>query len=523
MTRNADFIIPRRREPSPTYLCGDVAVLGHRTAALESRDDFGTFREYFDPAFMWNWWTDELADYLQAFYEDMVAGKRPKLAIMAPPQHGKSRAIQDFVIWCLGNNPDLNVIYGSYSNELGERTNAYCRRAFSDHERYHNVFPHIRIGVPGYKTTHTHIEIPGFRGSFRNVTVEGGVTGFGLNLGIVDDPVKGRSEANSKLVRDKTWMWFTDEFYIRCAADSGLLLIMTRWHVDDLLGRALELFPDLKVLRYPAVAAYTLDRESRRRIRNWQDERQEGEALFPCGNVWDQARQAYRFEMWKPLDLLAERKKVLTDASWESLYQQRPFISGGGVIPIEKLTTIPNFGRDMVRKSIRYWDKGGSTGEDSPYTAGVLMHQLKDGRYLIEHIERGRWPIVERNAKIRMLADLDSRNYSTLEIWIEQEPGSGGKESAERTIQQLAGYRVFADKVGKAAGNKEVRAEPLVAQIQGGNVYLNAGPWNYAFVEECEPWPHSKYKDQVDAAAGAFNKLTDPMGNYNTNWAEWAL
>ena len=87
---------------------------------------------------------------------------------------------------------------------------------------------------------------------------------------------------------------------------------------------------------------------------------------------------------------------------------------------------------------------------------------------------------------------------------MEQEPGSGGKESAEATIRNLAGYKVFADKV---TGSKEVRAEPFAAQVQGGNVYLVAGGWQTDLLDELESFPSAKYRDQVDACTGAFNRL----------------
>jgi hypothetical protein len=84
------------------------------------------------------------------------------------------------------------------------------------------------------------IEYPHHAGSFRNTTIAGGVTGFALDLGVIDDYVKDRNEASSKGARDKTWNWFTDVFMLRFSATSGLLILCTRWHVDDLLGRYLQ-------------------------------------------------------------------------------------------------------------------------------------------------------------------------------------------------------------------------------------------------------------------------------------------
>ena len=100
---------------------------------------------------------------------------------------------------------------------------------------------------------------------------------------------------------------------------------------------------------------------------------------------------------------------------------------------------------------------------------------LKDKRFVIEHVVRGRWSALEREQQIKAWAERDRELIKgSYEIGVEQEPGSAGKESAENTIRNLAGYKVFADKV---TGSKEVRAEPFAAQVQGGNVWLIAGPW----------------------------------------------
>ena len=113
---------------------------------------------------------------------------------------------------------------------------------------------------------------------------------------------------------------------------------------------------------------------------------------------------------------------------------------------------------------------------------------------------------MEREEKIKFWAQHDSTKLKpgAYEVGVEQEPGSGGKESAEATIRNLAGYKVFADKV---TGSKEVRAEPLAAQVQGGNVHLIAGLWQIDLLDEMESFRSGKYRDQVDACSGAFNRL----------------
>ena len=271
----------------------------------------------------------------------------------------------------------------------------------------------------------------------------------------------------------------------------GLVAHNTRWHVDDLVGRFTERFPgEVRMLRYKAIAEED------------EEHRQKGIALFP--------------EL-KPFDFLMERKSVLTQAGWSSEYQQSPIVIGGGQIPVEKLKVRPQaLDRRDIRASVRFVDKAGTEGGDGAYTAMVLMHAMKDKTYVIEHIARGRWGALEREQRIKELAQNDKATCKSYEVGVEQEPGSGGKESAESTVRNLAGFRAYADKV---TGSKDTRAEPFAAQVQNGNVSLIAGTWVLQFLDECEFWPFGKYRDQVDACSGAFNRLT--LTNTMPDYKSW--
>lgn len=473
-------------KPKKTLDAHDIDLL-IEVAVAKARESFAAFRRFMHPEILWGWWIQELAEELQRFWEDLTAGRRPKLALMAPPQHGKSLAVTDFFAWAAGKNPECKALFASYDSELGIRTNFGLQRMIRD-PRFACVFPETRIGLHGWQCNNDFIEYAHRHGSFRNTTVLGATTGHQLDLGAIDDPVKGRQEAESRAIRARTWNWFTDDFLTRFSADAGFFIIGTRWHADDPIGRAMRTFPDLKVLRYPAIAEVD------------EPHRKKGEALFP--------------EL-KPLDFLLERQRTLTQASWAALYEQRPMVLGGGQLPIEKLKVLPEFDRRKVYNSVRYWDKGGSEDDHAAYTAGVLMHKLNDGTYVIEDIARGRWLALEREKRIKATAEADRRRYISYAVWVEQEPGSGGKELAENTLRNLAGFRVHADKV---TGSKRVRAEPFAAQVQAGNVFLYAGPWVADFRDECEVWPQGQYQDQVDAAAGAFIKL---QGMYSTDFNKW--
>lgn len=462
----------------------------------EARKSFWAYRQYMDPELKIGWFPRDVSVELQRFYVRLRAGLRPKMFIMAPPQHGKSRAIQDFISWVAGQNPDCRTIFASFSSNLGTKTNRFLQRLY-DTEKYHRVFPRTNIGSSNVVTqsgralrNSSFIEYVKHRGYFINTTVQGQINGQSLDLGVVDDPIKGREVAMSKLQRDKTWDWFTDDFFSRFDDAAGLLMIMTRWHVDDPGGRFIEQFPDAVVLEYPAIA--TEDGLYRRA----------GEPLFP---------------EHKSLEFLLERKAAYSQASWESLYQQNPIVVGGGMFPIEKLQYMEHAPeRKEIRRAVRYWDKAG-TRDGGAYTAGALLYELENGDTVVAEMVRGQWDANTREQMIKSTAERDDVNHDRVEIWTEQEPGSGGKESAERTIANLRGHIVYADKV---SGSKEIRAEPFASQVQGGRVHLLAGKWNGPFIDELEMFPASKYKDQVDAASGAFSKLVSKKYRYDASM-EW--
>lgn len=153
---------------------------------------------------------------------------------------------------------------------------------------------------------------------------------------------------------------------------------------------------------------------------------------------------------------------------------------------------------------VRYWDKAGTEG-GGKYTAGVLMARTGDNRFFVEHVIRGQWSARNRERVIAETARMDGPEVN---IFVEQEPGSGGRESAENTIRANPGYAIFADKV---TGDKITRAEPYAAQVEARNVWLVKGEWHKSYLDELDGFPEAKFTDQVDASSGAFNKLAAIM------------
>jgi predicted phage terminase large subunit-like protein len=204
---------------------------------------------------------------------------------------------------------------------------------------------------------------------------------------------------------------------------------------------------------------------------------------------------------------LSELESDLGEYAAAGQLQQRPHPRGGGMFKRENFRILEDrdFNRKNIMASVRYWDKAATTdtkkASDSKRTAGVLMHRMRDKSFVIEDCIKGKWAATQRERIIKQTAEMDGK---AVQVWVEQEPGSGGKESAQSTVINLAGYIAKADRV---TGTKEVRAEPYASQVGIQNVYLLRRDWTTDFIAEHESFPTGTFADMVDASSGAFNHL----------------
>lgn len=413
------------------------------------------------------------------FLDQVTDGSLKKLMVFEPPRHGKSEMVTiHYPAYRLEREPGLRVIIGSYNETLAAKFSRRVRRLVSG-----------RLGVNRERSAVVDWETTG-GGGLRAVGVGGGITGHGGQLILIDDPVKNREEADSAAYRERVWDWYRDDLYTRLEPGGAIILIMTRWHEDDLAGRILASpdGPNWTVVSLPAIA-------------------EEGDAL---GRAPGEALCPERYD----LAALEDIRTVLREHSFAALYQQRPMPAEGGMF---KASWFPRLREADLRADdgqwaahgplIRYWDRAASDGKGD-YTVGLLMGRF-DGRYVVLDVQRGQWETFERERVIEQTAVRDREWWGAVTIWLEQEPGSSGLDSVRATIRNLAGYAVWAAPV---TGQKAARADPFAAQAGAGNVALLEGPWNVAFIDELCVFPHGAHDDQVDAASGAFNKLAEPRG-----------
>lgn len=480
-------IAPASSSPTPTaaeiaellpYLTPgerrELDALLHAAAAGAPKLSFVEFVTQVSPRYQWYRHCRQLAAVLQ----QVADGERSRVMVFMPPRHGKSElTTRLFPAYYLYRHPERWVGINSYAAELAYTFSRAAR------ENY------LRAGGPisGDAAAVKHWET-GKGGGLWAAGVGGPITGKGFHLGIIDDPLKNAEEAASETVRASHQDWYNSTFYTREEPGAAIIVILTRWHEADLAGWLLsqeEEEPERwHIVNFEAIKeasppdfppTCTLE----------PDPREVGEALCPER---------------RPLEKLRSIAKRIGSYFWNALFQQRPRPQSGGMFQRAWFTIVDAVPADVVAR-VRYWDKAGTQGGGA-YSAGVKMSRGRDGILYVEHVERGQWSSHNRNQTMRTTAQLDGVGTT---VWTEQEPGSGGKESAEATVLLLAGFDVHTE---TATGDKVTRARPFSAQAEAGNVRLVRGPWNKAYLDELEAFPHGTYKDQVDGSSGACNKVT---------------
>jgi predicted phage terminase large subunit-like protein len=449
----------------------------------------------------WNWHLEYLSKQLETMLY-RVANRQAKeydLIINISPGTTKSTLCSVMLnAWAWSNWPVLRFINASYSGALSLEHSELCRDLIRS-EKYKKLFPYLEIKQDKdtktnfkilYDEKHMdsltgeHSIIQKSGGNRYSTSVGGTLTGFHADVLLVDDPLDPqRAVSDIEVAKANTWIDQTLSTRKVDKAVTPTIIIMQRLHQNDPTGYLLS-------KKNKKVKHICLPGE----IRNYRDNlKPKVLAKYYKDELFDPVRMS-----WNVLDDL---RIDLGDFGYSSQIGQSAVSDKGNLFKVEHFqiihSMVPN--PDVVR-SVRYWDKAGTSGAGA-YTVGVKMVSLKNGKFLITDVKRGRWSTEQRESIIRQTAEADG--IDTI-IWHEQEPGSGGKESAESTIRNLAGYITYADRVTR---NKEMRADPYSVQVNNGNVLLLNGLWNYDFIEEHRYFPNSTYKDQVDSAAGAFSKV----------------
>jgi len=447
----------------------------------QARRSLLAFTRYTFPDYQVNWHHAYLSQQLDRF----VRGEVRRLIVEMPPRHGKSELVsRRLPAFALGRYPDKRVIISSYSADLANAMSRDTQRII-DSDAYRAVFPGTRLPGKGtkQKVTESVFDIADRRGGLRAAGVGGGITGMGADYIIIDDPLKDRAEAESETIRRGVFDWFTSTLYTRQEKGAGILITMTRWHLDDLVGRLLALQgePDAdqwQVVRFPAL----LERES---------DRSDGDARAIGEPLW-----AGKFDH----AALRSIRATAGEYDWNALYQQTPIASSGGVFKRDNFQIIDTEPADIVRTA-RFWDLAMSSKTSADYTVGVKMGVTSTGRIIILDMVRFQreWDEVEPE-----LAAVAVRDGATVDIGIEEiayMTRAIGKMLARPELHRHTIRGIKPDK------DKLTRALPFAARVGGQMVDVLRRSWTDALLDELCSFPMGKHDDIVDACSGAYHML----------------
>lgn len=443
----------------------------------KARKGLSYFTLHTKPDYLLGWVHKEICDELDRFLQDVADKKSPRLIITMPPRSGKSELVsRRFPAFALGRNPELQIIATSYSSDLSQRFNRDVQRVIDD-EKYFDLFPNTRLSNSRVRTdsrgsyirTSDLFEIVGHAGAYRSCGVGGGITGQGADILIIDDPIKDRAQAGSKTIRDSIWDWYTSTAYTRLSPGGGVIVMATRWHTDDLIGRLIQRMGEgdtFRIVNYPAIAEH--------------DELhcKAGEALHP---------ERY------PLSTLLQIQKTIGSRDWEALYQQHPVPDGGALFKLEwfrrwTATSLP----PEFDHTLMSWDMTFKDSKNSDYVVGQVWGKKGPNFYLLDQV-RGQWDFVKTKEMVRVLAHKWPRVVRKL-----VEDKANGSAVISELKSTVSGFVPITP-----TESKEARASSVTPYFEAGNVFIpedSAAPWVPHYVSELLEFPAGSHDDQCFVA-----------------------
>ena len=424
--------------------------------------------------------------FLAGELEKIEKGDSNRTIINVPPQHGKTRLTAiEFASWYLGKHPKERIVVASFGQSLSNEASRDVRQRLQDPE-YQKIFStRLRPGdgkIESWGTTE--------KGGLQAVGIGGGLSGRRANVLIIDDPLKDYVEAHSKAAREKVWNWYLSVARLRLQKGGKIIVIMTRWHTDDLVGRLTD--PD----RLKEIEEKGAQGEDWNIINLEALAPEEGD---PLGRSPGEALATNRFDRQD----LINQKAIVSDYIWAALFCGKPVAKGGNEIPVDSFKYISREEVPEGLRHVRFWDLAAEDKKRNDSTAGVRAAlgpppggSSKDEKvlYLID-IEFGKWKWPKSRERIASIAKSEK-------IKIGVEAVAGFKVAYQNLIEVLAGSGVVAKEYG-ADKDKLTRALPWIELVHRGMVYIVRGDWNVEFLREAEVFPDGAHDDLIDGVSGA--------------------
>jgi len=448
------------------------------------------------------WALEAICEHLEA----VIRGDIKRLVINIPPGASKSRlsrVMLPLYIWT--HKPWARVIGASYALNLAERDNYYARTILQT-EWYQKNFGVSISSEQGAKVNFDNTSM----GGLRAISVGGATTGFRGDFLILDD-AHNSSEGESDAKRSEAVQWFLETFQTRVndLDNSPIVVVGQRIHEEDVYAAAIDL--GYEHLNIPMEWD-----ESMRKTTSigWTDPRsQDGELMWP-----------ERFSK----DAIERLKKAMGPYASAAQLQQTPVPRKGGLINVDNIKVLDEL-PDEPFIAVRAWDLAASEGAGA-FTVGLqMLYGQESDKFYIADVRRKQ---LGAGGVRQLILDTAEEDGVPTKIVLPQDPGQAGKALVEDMIAALTGYTAKAE---LQSGAKETRAAPLATQVDIGRVCVLNRTWTRPLLDELRFFPKGKFKDQVDAAASAFNELASltrkkerkkplltVVGERQDNWAKLA-
>lgn len=414
-------------------------------------------------------------------------GEIDRLILCLPPRHSKSMTVSEtFPSYFIGRNPTRRVIEVSYGDRLAKRFGRLNKQKIKEFGKdiFNIALPEWGIGVSsnsdwGVATiAEDGKTLISQRGGMLSTGIGGSITGEGADLLLIDDPIKNREEAYSITYRNKIWEEWKNTLRTRLQPNGAVIIILTRWHEDDLVGRLLNSKfreegaddPDRwKLISLPAICD----------SQNDLLDRQIGDTLWP----------EYGFDKnW------AQQTKIdVGSTTWSALYQQRPSAVEGQLIKRSWWQEYNHNALPEMNMIIQSWDCAFEEDGDGSYSVGTTWGKGKLGYYLLDVYRRQ----MEFPELVRQMKSLYAK-YNPSVVLIEY--AASGK-SAFQALKIQTAIPLMPIAVHKS---KTVRLEIVSPMIEAGKVYLpDTASWLHDYIEELSMFPNGENDDQVDSTSQA--------------------
>lgn len=421
---------------------------------------------------------------LIAELEAVALGEVDRLMLLLPPGSAKSTyASVLFPVWWFARHPQSAVIAAAHTHNLAAHFGRRARNLVAEHaEQLGYRLARDARASASWSTDQG--------GNYFAAGIGGPIAGRRADLALIDDPLKSQRQAYSFAIREQVWEWFRSDLTPRLKPGGRIVLIMTRWHQDDLSGRLMAEQASggdaWRCLRLPALA----------------------EEDDPLGR----AMGAPLWPEWESAEALLRKRAAIGERAWAALYQQSPQSLQGQLFKVERIETISDesAGPAGMRRGrpaiIRAWDLAATAeaqGRDPDWTVGLRLWRDSANRFVVQDVLRLRG---SPHAVERAIAETAEKDGREVTVALPQDPGQAGRAQVLYFARTLAGYHVTAS---VESGAKITRALPVASQVEAGNLAIVRAPWNRGFLDELRDFPNGAKDDQVDALSRAFATLIE--------------